>query len=156
MVIPGLAKREPGSHGSVECNASCPWVPGSAFGRPGMTPLRRCTPMADTVLTGAVGAQREPKAKPGPLEYMRQWPLRVIVGATLVFLYAPLITLMAFSFNTSRRNIVWEGFTFDWYGRAMGDASLVQAFINSLTIAFIYTLLSVVLGAMLAVLLWRF
>jgi len=67
-----------------------------------------------------------------------------------------LITLMAFSFNTSRRNIVWEGFTFDWYGRAINDASLVQAFINSLTIALICTAVSVVLGAMSAVLLWRF
>jgi spermidine/putrescine transport system permease protein len=96
------------------------------------------------------------KEKPGPLEYLRRWPLQAIVGATLVFLYAPLITLMAFSFNTSRRNIVWEGFTLDWYGRAMSDDSLVQAFINSLTIAFICTIVSVVLGAMSAVLLWRF
>ncbi|MBI3438384.1 MAG: ABC transporter permease [Proteobacteria bacterium] len=96
------------------------------------------------------------KEKPGPLEYLRRWPLQAIVGATLIFLYAPLITLMAFSFNTSRRNIVWEGFTFDWYGRAMSDDSLVQAFINSLTIALICTVVSVVLGAMSAVLLWRF
>src|SRR5215470_16053307 len=103
-------------------------------------------------------AERAPpsRVKPGPLEYLRRWPLQAIVGATLVFLYAPLITLMAFSFNTSRRNIVWEGFTFDWYGRAMSDASLVQAFINSLTIALICTIFSVVLGAMSAVLLWRF
>ena len=75
------------------------------------------------------------REKPGPLEYLRRWPLQAIVGATLIFLYAPLITLMAFSFNTSRRNIVWEGFTLDWYGRAMNDDSLVQAFVNSLTIA---------------------
>ena len=94
---------------------------------------------------------REIKEKPGPLEYMRQWPLRVIVGATLLFLYLPLITLMVFSFNNSRRNIVWQGFTLDYYEKAFNNASLLQAFTNSLTIAFICTIVSVILGALSAV-----
>jgi spermidine/putrescine transport system permease protein len=102
------------------------------------------------------GAKRQPKEKPGPLEYLRRWPLRVIVGATLVFLYLPLITLMVFSFNTSRRNVVWQGFTTDWYVKAFNNESLAQAFINSLTIAFLCTILSVILGALAAVMLWRF
>lgn len=99
---------------------------------------------------------RPAREKPGPLEYMRRWPLRVIVGATLVFLYLPLITLMAFSFNDSRRNIVWQGFTTEWYGKALANESLIQAFVNSLTIAFFCTIISVVLGALAAVMLWRF
>ncbi len=99
---------------------------------------------------------RRVREKPGPLEYMRQWPLRVIVGATLLFLYLPLITLMVFSFNDSRRNIVWQGFTFDYYVKAFNNASLLQAFTNSLTIAFICTIVSVILGALSAVMLWRF
>ena len=83
-----------------------------------------------------IGAPKsEPREKPGPLEYMRHWPLRVIVGATLLFLYLPLITLMVFSFNDSRRNIVWQGFTTDWYVKAFNNESLLQAFVNSLTIA---------------------
>jgi spermidine/putrescine transport system permease protein len=98
----------------------------------------------------------KPKEKPGPLEYLRRWPLRVIVGATLVFLYLPLITLMVFSFNTSRRNIVWQGFTTDWYVKAFNNDSLLQAFINSLMIAFLCTIISVILGALAAVMLWRF
>lgn len=100
--------------------------------------------------------QRDPRDKPGPLEYLRRWPLRVIVGATLLFLYLPLITLMVFSFNTSRRNIVWQGFTTDWYVKAFNNDSLLQAFINSLTIAFFCTVISVMLGALAAVMLWRF
>ncbi len=99
---------------------------------------------------------REPKTKPGPLEYMRRWPLRVIVGATLLFLYLPLITLMVFSFNDSRRNIVWQGFTFKYYEKAFNNSSLMEAFSNSLTIAFVCTVLSVILGALAAVMLWRF
>jgi spermidine/putrescine transport system permease protein len=94
--------------------------------------------MADQALTSIppVGSPKPAaKEKPGPLEYMRQWPLRIIVGLTLVFLYLPLITLMVFSFNTSRRNIVWQGFTTDWYVKAFNNDSLLQAFINSLMIA---------------------
>lgn len=99
---------------------------------------------------------REAKPKPGPLEYMRRWPLRVIVGATLLFLYLPLLTLMAFSFNDSRRNIVWQGFTLKYYEKAFNNDSLIEAFTNSLTIAFLCTILSVILGALAAVMLWRF
>jgi spermidine/putrescine transport system permease protein len=115
--------------------------------------------MADEALTSiprSAAPKREPKDKPGPLDYMRRWPLRLIVGATLVFLYLPLITLMAFSFNDSRRNIVWQGFTTDWYVKAFNNDSLLQAFINSLTIAFFCTVISVILGALAAVMLWRF
>jgi spermidine/putrescine transport system permease protein len=98
----------------------------------------------------------EKRARPGPLEYLRRWPLQAWIFGVLAFLYLPLMILMAFSFNTSRRNIVWEGFTFKWYEKALTNDSLVQAFINSLTIAFACTILSVILGALAAVLLWRF
>jgi spermidine/putrescine transport system permease protein len=100
--------------------------------------------------------RREKRDKPGPLDYMRRWPLQFMVGATLVFLYLPLITLMVFSFNTSRRNVVWQGFTTDWYVKAFNNDSLLQAFLNSLTIAFFCTIFSVILGALAAVMLWRF
>lgn len=99
---------------------------------------------------------RPVRERPGPLEYMRRWPLRVIVGATLLFLYLPLITLIAFSFNDSRRNIVWQGFTLKYYDKALHNESLIQAFANSMTIAFFCTILSVIIGALAAVLLWRF
>jgi spermidine/putrescine transport system permease protein len=74
----------------------------------------------------------------------------------ILFLYAPLVTLMAFSFNTSKRNIVWRGFTLDWYRAALADTDLIVAFGNSLTIALISTAVSVALGALTALLLWRF
>lgn len=96
---------------------------------------------------------REPA---GPLEYTRRLWLQLTVAAALLFLYAPIITLIMFSFNDSRRNIVWRGFTLKYYERALDNDSLIQAFANSLTIAFLSTLTSVVLGALVAVLLWRF
>ena len=74
----------------------------------------------------------------------------------LVFLYAPLITLMIFSFNNSKANVVWRGFTLKYYEKALHNDSLIQAFSNSMVIAFFSTILSLVLGAMAAIVLWRF
>ena len=91
-----------------------------------------------------------------PLDYLGRWPLRVWLAAVGLFLYAPLITLVAFSFNDSRRNIVWRGFTLDYYRQALTDSGLMAAFGNSLTIAAVSTIVSVVLGALAAVALWRF
>lgn len=92
----------------------------------------------------------------GPLDYNRRLWIRLTLIATFIFLYAPILTLMAFSFNDSRRNIVWRGFTLKYYEKAWNNQSLIEAFTNSLTIAFISTIVSVILGAMVAVLLWRF
>lgn len=92
----------------------------------------------------------------GPLDYTRRWWLRLTLLAVFVFLYAPIVTLIAFSFNDSRRNIVWQGFTLDYYGKAFRNESLLEAFGNSLTIALVSTAVSIVLGALVAVLLWRF
>ncbi|MDR3509082.1 MAG: spermidine/putrescine ABC transporter permease PotC, partial [Caulobacteraceae bacterium] len=98
--------------------------------------------------------QNKPQA--GPLEYLKRWPIRAWLVGVCVFLYAPLITLMAFSFNNSKRNIVWRGFTFDYYIKTFQDTDLLVAFGNSLTIAAVSTLFSVILGALTAIVLWRF
>lgn len=91
-----------------------------------------------------------------PLEYSRKLWMRLWVGSVMVFLYAPLVVLMIFSFNDSKRNVVWRGFTTKYYEKALGNDQLVEALINSLTIAALATLASLVLGTLAAVLLWRF
>ncbi|MDX1431634.1 MAG: ABC transporter permease [Gammaproteobacteria bacterium] len=105
-------------------------------------------------MAGAIHSRR--KRIIGPLEYGKRFWMRACLLATFVFLYAPILTLIAFSFNDSRRNIVWRGFTLKYYERAWNNDSLLQAFTNSLTIAFLSTLISTILGAMVAVQLWRF
>ena len=92
----------------------------------------------------------------GPLDYSRRLWMRASLLATFVFLYAPIVTLIAFSFNDSRRNIVWRGFTMKYYEKAWNNESLLEAFTNSLSIAFFSTIISTVLGTMAAVMLWRF
>lgn len=97
--------------------------------------------------------QRRPLA---PLDYARRLPMRLWIALVMFFLYAPLLTLIAFSFNDSKRNIVWRGFTLKYYEKALANDSLMAALGNSLTIALLATLVSVVLGTMAAVMLWRF
>ena len=92
----------------------------------------------------------------GPLDYGRRLWIRASLLATFVFLYAPIVTLIAFSFNDSRRNIVWRGFTWKYYEKAWDNSSLFEAFTNSLSIAFFSTIISTILGTMVAVMLWRF
>ncbi len=95
-------------------------------------------------------------APAGPLEYHRRWPLRLILTGTLIFLYTPIFALIAFSFNDSRRNIVWHGFTLKYYEKAFANSDLMLALGNSLTIALISTVISTLLGTLAAYALWRF
>jgi spermidine/putrescine transport system permease protein len=92
----------------------------------------------------------------GPLDYLARWPLRLWLAGVALFLYLPLFSMMVFSFNDSKRTTVWRGFTTRWYGALLEDTDLLLAFGNSLTIALLSTLISLVLGTMLALLLWRF
>ncbi len=99
------------------------------------------------------GRRRDPA---GPLDYPRRRWLQVVFALTMLVLYAPIIVLIAYSFNQSRRNIVWTGFTTDWYAVAWNNDRLFEAFTNSLMIAFLATVIATVIGTMLAVGLWRF
>jgi spermidine/putrescine transport system permease protein len=100
--------------------------------------------------------QRLVSADQAPLDYGRRLWLRLLFLVVLVLLYAPVVTLIAFSFNSDRRNIVWRGFTLSNYVKAWENAALIEAFTNSLVIAIIATVISTIIGAMVALLLWRF
>ena len=94
----------------------------------------------------------------GPFQYARKTSMRLWFLAALLFLYIPIIVLIIFSFNNSRRggNVVWRGFTTKYYEKAFANESLQEAFINSITIAVVSTVFAVILGALTAVMLWRF
>lgn len=88
------------------------------------------------------------------------------VEATLVylFLYVPVTVLVVLSFNDSRYAIVWEGFTTKWYQQLLAGNSVSRvnpevaftALQNSLLIAAVTVLVSVVFGTMLALALDRY
>jgi spermidine/putrescine transport system permease protein len=98
------------------------------------------------------------KAKPAraPLDYLSAFWMRGWLGLVFLFLYLPLFVLMLFSFNDSKANIVWKGFTLKWYQKAFENDQLREALFNSLLIAAACTVLSLVLGALMAFMFWRF
>jgi spermidine/putrescine transport system permease protein len=90
-----------------------------------------------------------------PLGNTTRWPLRLWLTGVFAFLYLPLVLLVAFSFNASKRPTRWTGFTLDWYRQLFANAELVEAFANSLAIAALSTLISLILGTLAALFLWR-
>jgi spermidine/putrescine transport system permease protein len=65
------------------------------------------------------------------------------------FLFAPILVLIVFSFNDSRRTFVWRGFTLDWYPRLLANADLLDALTTTLIVAAIAVVVSTVLGSLL-------
>ena len=92
----------------------------------------------------------------GPLDYGSRTWLKILFAAIFFVLYAPIVTLIAFSFNTDKRGVVWRGFTLDNYVKAWNNDSLIEALTNSLVIALIATVFATILGALAALMLWRF
>ncbi|MFZ4776719.1 MAG: ABC transporter permease [Terrimicrobiaceae bacterium] len=72
------------------------------------------------------------------------------------FLYLPIILLVIFSFNSSKLNIRWEGFTTHWYEALLSNKTLVTAFQNSFFVACVTTVLATVLGTIGAWMLYRY
>jgi spermidine/putrescine transport system permease protein len=92
----------------------------------------------------------------GPLEFGKRRWLQGLFAATIFVLYVPIFVLIAYSFNIQNRGGIWKGFTLENYPKAWHSSDLYDAMINSLMIAFLATIISTILGAMVAVLLWRF
>ncbi|MBD1887100.1 ABC transporter permease [Microcoleus vaginatus] len=95
----------------------------------------------------------------------KKWLLVQAVLA-LAFLYLPILILIIYSFNASRFNAVWRGFTLDWYRSLFSNAGATiatsssagiwTALNNSLLIAAISTVLATVFGTTIALALERF
>ncbi len=81
------------------------------------------------------------------------WSISALVYA---FLYVPLIIVVAYSFNDSRLNAEWVGFTLNWYHVLFNDGQMIGAAVNSLTIAVVSSLVATVLGTMAGIAIHRY
>ncbi|WP_454052003.1 extracellular solute-binding protein [Clostridium sp. Marseille-Q7071] len=72
------------------------------------------------------------------------------------FLYLPILVLVVFSFNKSKLNATWSGFTLDWYRSLLNNAQILEALKNSLIIAFVSTFFAVVIGTLAAIGMYRY
>ena len=87
---------------------------------------------------------------------IQRWFFGVWTALVFAFLYIPILLLIVFSFNSSRLNIRWEGFSLKWYAVLLENRTLLTAFQNSLIVATATTILATVLGTIGAWMLYRY
>lgn len=77
---------------------------------------------------------------------MKTFFKRLYIAAVIIFLYAPIGTLIVLSFNASKTRSKWGGFTLNWYRSLLEDEVILQALWNTLIIAVVSSLIAVVIG----------
>jgi len=82
--------------------------------------------------------------------------LWIAAAAGYAFLYVPLVIVIVYSFNDSKLNAEWVGFTLDWYVKLFHNDEMLTAAGNSLIIALIASLASTLLGTMAGVAMYRY
>lgn len=84
------------------------------------------------------------------MQFMRQHVSKFWLCAVFAFLYAPLLFLVVFSFNSTRQDAVFTGFSTRWYAALASDPRLVDGFFLSLKVAIISATLATVLATLAA------
>jgi len=79
-----------------------------------------------------------------------RWFGRGWLSLGYLFLYIPIFMLIVFSFNSSRQDMIWSGFTLHWYQALTEDQEIISGFMLSLKIALLSASASVVLGTFAA------
>lgn len=82
--------------------------------------------------------------------------LWLAAGLTYIFLYIPLLIVVVYSFNDSRLNIEWVGFTLKWYVILFNDSAMLQAASNSIIIGIMSSFFATILGTMAGYALHRY
>jgi spermidine/putrescine transport system permease protein len=95
---------------------------------------------------------------PGLRARLGNWVLPAFTALLLLFLFAPIGVMIAFSFNdpAGRQNITWQGFTLRNYVDVWGRSQITDPMVTSLTVATISTLVATTFGTMIGLALTRF
>ena len=76
---------------------------------------------------------------------------RLFLAVLFLFLYAPIFVLIAFSFNDSKSNAVWGGFTLDWYVELFQNRTVLGALQTTLMVSVLATIIATVVGTAAAI-----
>jgi spermidine/putrescine transport system permease protein len=82
--------------------------------------------------------------------------LKLHAVLVFAFLFAPIVALIVFSFNSTRSGTHWTGFTTHWYNDLLHNTLVLRAFRNTLKVAFVATAIATVIGTLAAFALTRF
>ena len=69
----------------------------------------------------------------------------------LLFTYVPILVMVVLSFNSSKSRVNFTGFSLKWYAQMFSDRNIVAAFQNTMMIAFLSSIIAVIIGTMAAV-----
>ena len=84
------------------------------------------------------------------MNHVRRHVSKLWLGAVFAFLYAPLLFLVIFSFNSTRQDAAFTGFSTRWYAALASDPRLVDGFFLSLKVALVSATLATVLATLAA------
>ena len=68
-----------------------------------------------------------------------------------VFLYAPIFLLIIFSFNAGKSNVVWQGFSLEWYGKLLNNRLIMQSVYTTLLVSLLATVIATMAGTFAAI-----
>ncbi len=75
---------------------------------------------------------------------------KIYTALIFIFLYAPIVVLIVFSFNSSKSRANWTGFTFDWYIQLFKDQQIMTSLYNTIMIALIASVCATIIGTFAA------
>ena len=76
---------------------------------------------------------------------------RIFMGLIFLFLYAPILLMIVFSFNSGNSNVVWQGFSLRWYEQLFHDRAIIQSVYTTLLVSALATVIATVAGTFAAV-----
>ena len=85
------------------------------------------------------------------IDLKSQTGFRATAYACIALLYAPILVVMIFSFNSGDRIMRWEGFGVNWYGKAIQNEGFHRAAINTMTIAISATVIATIVATIAAI-----
>lgn len=77
---------------------------------------------------------------------MKNAARKLYLTLIIIFLYAPIATLVVLSFNSSKTRAKWGGFTLKWYSSLFSDTAIMNALYTTLTIALLSAFIATLVG----------
>src|SRR5215217_9610398 len=94
----------------------------------------------------------------GPGRWLREHAVQIVAVLVVLYMLIPIAVIFGFSFNdpAGRYNFTWVGFTFEHWSNAFGIPELNEALLTSLKLAVLATVISTVVGTLMALALVRY
>ena len=76
---------------------------------------------------------------------------RLFMALIFLFLYAPIVLLIIYSFNAGNSSVVWKGFSLKWYAELFQDRIVMSSVYTTLLVSLLATVISTIAGTFAAI-----